>query len=145
LSCFCEAGKETNFFVKMDENNGDIETAERPPQLDLYEPLIGDKERAVANGNGNTNHLAMIGAKVSPIESLDYEYLAPKASSIVKLCWVSIEDEEIILYHHLRSFTMKKWRMGFFFSFQGLMKKIAISLIILFVFAATADDYDDVP
>jgi hypothetical protein len=40
---------------------------------------------------------------------------------------------------------MKKWRMGFFFSFQGLMKKIAISLIILFVFAATADDYDDVP
>jgi hypothetical protein len=115
LSCFCEAGKETNFFVKMDENNGDIETAERPPQLDLYEPLIGDKERAVANGNGNTNHLAMIGAKVSPIESLDYEYLAPKASSIVKLCWVSIEDEEIILYHHLRSFTMKKWRMGFFF------------------------------
>jgi hypothetical protein len=109
----------------MVENNGDIETAERPPQLDLYEPLIGDKERAVANGNGNTNHLAMIGAKVSPIESLDYEYLAPKASPIVKLCWVSIEDEEIILYHHhhhhhhhhLRSFRMKKWRNGVFFSF----------------------------
>jgi hypothetical protein len=96
----------------MDENNGDIE-------LDLYEPLIGDKERAVANGNGNTNHLAMIGAKVSPIESLDYEYLAPKASPIVKLCWVSM----IILYHHhhhhhhLRSFRMKKWRNGVFFSF----------------------------
>jgi hypothetical protein len=124
LSCSCEIGKETNFFKKMDENDGDIETAERPPQLDLYEPLIGDKERAVANGNGNTNHLAMIGAKVSPIESLDYEYLAPKASPIVKLCWVSIEDEEIILYHHhhhhhhhLRSFRMKKWRNGVFFSF----------------------------
>ncbi len=147
LSCSCEAGKKTNFFIKMDENNGDIETAERPPQLDLYEPLIGDKERAVANGNGNTNHLAMIGAKVSPIESLDYEYLAPKASSIVKLCWVSIEDEEIILYHHhhhhLRSFRMKKWRNGVFFFFLGLMKKIAISLIILFVFGATADDDDD--
>ncbi len=78
MSCSCEAGKETKFYKKMDENNGDIETAERPPQLDLYEPLIGDKERAVANGNGNTNHLAMIGAKVSPIESLDYEYLAQK-------------------------------------------------------------------
>jgi hypothetical protein len=38
---------------------------------------------------------------------------------------------------------MKKWRNGVFFSFLGLMKKIAISLIILFVFAATADDDDD--
>ncbi|KAH9561383.1 hypothetical protein CY35_05G020500 [Sphagnum magellanicum] len=79
----------------MDENNGDIETAERPPQLDLYEPLIGDKERAVANGNGNTNHLAMIGAKVSPIESLDYELIE---NDLFRQDWRSRKRVEILQY-----------------------------------------------
>ncbi|CAK9225413.1 unnamed protein product [Sphagnum troendelagicum] len=79
----------------MDENNGDIETAERPPQLDLYEPLIGDKERAVANGNGNTDHLAMIGAKVSPIESLDYELIE---NDLFRQDWRSRKRVEILQY-----------------------------------------------
>ncbi|CAK9272778.1 unnamed protein product [Sphagnum jensenii] len=83
----------------MDENNGDIETAERPPQLDLYEPLIGDKERAVANGNGNTNHLAMIGAKVSPIESLDYELIE---NDLFRQDWRSRKRVEILQYVALK-------------------------------------------
>lgn len=51
---------------------------EAAPQLDLYEPLI-EKEKLTNGGlnghvpNGGTHHVAMIGAKVSPVESLDYE------------------------------------------------------------------------
>lgn len=61
------------------ENERDVEAGAGPPQLHLYEPLL-QKDRALANGNGHAingpNHVAMIGVKVSPIESLDYEYVA---------------------------------------------------------------------
>ncbi len=67
----------------MDKNLGDVEAdaVERAPALDLYEPLLIDKEKALgANGNGDietnngtSNHLAIFGTKVSRIESLDYE------------------------------------------------------------------------
>jgi hypothetical protein len=68
---------------RMDKKLGDVEAAavERAPALDLYEPLLIDKEKGLeANGNGHienyngtSNHLAVFGTKVSPIESLDYE------------------------------------------------------------------------
>jgi hypothetical protein len=68
---------------RMDKKLSDVEATavERAPALDLYEPLLIDKENALgANGNGNietnnatSNHLALFGTKVSPIESLDYE------------------------------------------------------------------------
>lgn len=49
-----------------------------PPHLDLYEPLLEKEKVATAgNANGNvingTHHTAMIGTRVAPIESLDYE------------------------------------------------------------------------
>lgn len=61
-----------------DDGRRDVEAAVPPPQLGLYEPLL-EKEKVSANGNGNENatnrtrHVAMIGTKVSPIESLDFE------------------------------------------------------------------------
>jgi len=71
----------------MDINGDRVEVAEHPPQLDLYQPLLFDKDSetaaslaldlnepsAIGKGNDGIKHLAMIGAKVSPIESLDYE------------------------------------------------------------------------
>jgi hypothetical protein len=56
---------------------GSQDGREPPPQLDLYEPLL-EKEKDFANGNGNGNAAnatqnAMIGTKVAPIESLDFE------------------------------------------------------------------------
>ncbi len=87
ISQFCAKKKEK---MEMDTRDRDLEEAlvadQRPPQLDLYEPLLVDKEtKALVAANGNAHflqenaagngskHLAMIGAKVSPIESLDYE------------------------------------------------------------------------
>jgi len=61
-----------------EDGSRDVEAAvEPPPQLDLYEPLL-EKEKVYADGNGNnamkgTHHVAMIGTKVAPIESLDFE------------------------------------------------------------------------
>jgi len=71
----------------MDINGDRVEVAEHPPQLDLYQPLLFDKDSekaaslaldlnepsAIGKGNDGIKHLATIGAKVSPIESLDYE------------------------------------------------------------------------
>ena len=62
---------------ESDDGGHDVEATVPPPQLDLYEPLL-EKEKVYANGNGNGNaanghHVATIGTKVSPIESLDYE------------------------------------------------------------------------
>lgn len=87
INQFCTKKKEK---MEMDTRDRDLEEAlvveQRPPQLDLYEPLLVDKEtKALVAANGNAHflqenaagngskHLAMIGAKVSPIESLDYE------------------------------------------------------------------------
>jgi hypothetical protein len=63
--------------------SGDVEATMPPPQLDLYEPLLEkETERIYVNGNGNANgnghaanghHVAMIGMKESPVESLDFE------------------------------------------------------------------------
>lgn len=60
------------------DDEEDLRRLEVAPQLDLYEPLI-EKENVMSAGlighvpNGGTHHVAMIGAKVSPVESLDYE------------------------------------------------------------------------
>ena len=61
---------------RRNEEFCDVEATVPPPQLDLYEPLLEKEEEAKAsqpNGNGNGHHVAMIGTKVSPIESLDFE------------------------------------------------------------------------
>ncbi|CAM6044367.1 unnamed protein product, partial [Sphagnum compactum] len=89
----------------MDKKLGDVEAAavERAPALDLYEPLLIDKEKALgANGNGHietnngtSNHLAIFGSKVSPIESLDYELIE---NDLFRQDWRSRKRIEILQY-----------------------------------------------
>ncbi|XP_024366703.1 putative chloride channel-like protein CLC-g [Physcomitrium patens] len=71
-----------------------------PPHLDLYEPLLEKEKVATAgNANGNvingTHHTAMIGTRVAPIESLDYELVE---NELFRQDWRSRKKREILQY-----------------------------------------------
>lgn len=85
--------------------SGDVEATVPPPQLDLFEPLLEkETERIYVNGNGNANgnghaanghHVAMIGMKESPVESLDFELVE---NEIFRQDWRSRKKSEILQY-----------------------------------------------
>ncbi|XP_026660213.1 chloride channel protein CLC-b-like [Phoenix dactylifera] len=101
------AAAEANLEVDREEDEHD------PERNSLHQPLL--KRTATLT----TNHLAMVGAKVSHIESLDYEI---NENDIFKHDWTSRSSVQVLQYVFL------KWMSAFL---VGLLTGVIASLINL--------------
>ncbi|XP_072958056.1 chloride channel protein CLC-b-like [Typha angustifolia] len=102
--------EETAATTQMEQGDEDVLDPESNP---LHEPLLKRSPTLTAN------HLAMVGAKVSHIESLDYEIIE---SDLFKHDWRSRSNAEVLQYIFL------KWTMAFL---VGLLTGVIASLINL--------------
>ncbi|KAG0584002.1 hypothetical protein KC19_3G178600 [Ceratodon purpureus] len=107
----------------------DVEATVAPPQLGMYEPLL-EKEKgfAIADGNGNGNgnsanghHVAMIGTKVSPIESLDFELVE---NEIFRQDWRTRKKSEILQY------VAVKWAFVFLVGILTAITALGINIAV---------------